>query len=664
MESEKTTTDRARAQQAHERGLALLESGRREDALTHWLEAVRLAPDSSELHNNLGALQEELLQFSKALRSFMRAAELAPASAIPRFNCGSLLLRMGDARGAVDALRVAATLDPEHADSWSELAQALLSCGWAEQALGPLRRAIALRPELAALRLKLGDALRATARGGEALGAYGAALELDPSCAAAWHASGNTRIALGEHAAAASDLRRCLELTPDDPAADHDLGKALFELGHVESALDHFRRAAAHADAERRHAALEMIAIAIPGDPRASARDVLDARRAYAAGLVRAPQRAPRRKRTSARVVLGYLGSFFQHPNWMKPVWSLLEAHDREHFDVHVFSDAPASAVDYGWRPRANDRYHDLRGLDAQAVAARIAKSGVDVLIDLNGYSRPDRLAVLALRPAPLVVGWFNYYATSGIEGLELLIGDEEVALPEDERDYSERIARVQGSYLTFSVNYPAPAVVAPPSRTRGALTFGCLASQYKLSDALLASWGRILRAAPTSRLLLRNSALRADSDRAHLLERLSAVGIAAEHVELLGPCEHHEFLATYSRVDVTLDTFPYNGGTTTTESIWQGVPVIAFRGDRWASRTSASLLVAAGLAEFLADDCAGYERLAIELANDSHTRARLATLRESMRERLRASTVCDVAGFARSFEELVRREARLRFGA
>jgi predicted O-linked N-acetylglucosamine transferase (SPINDLY family) len=181
------------------------------------------------------------------------------------------------------------------------------------------------------------------------------------------------------------------------------------------------------------------------------------------------------------------------------------------------------------------------------------------------------------------------------------------------------------------------------------------MASQYKITPEALSAWSAILGRAPESTLLVKNAGLETEGMRRFVRASFEREGIRADRVVLEGPAEHDEFLKSYGRIDVALDPFPYNGGTTTMEALWQGMPAICYRGDRWAARTSASLMLAAGLGEFVAADRAGYIALAVELARDRETPARLAELRRKRRERLRASAACDTVGLARHLERIYR---------
>jgi predicted O-linked N-acetylglucosamine transferase (SPINDLY family) len=340
----------------------------------------------------------------------------------------------------------------------------------------------------------------------------------------------------------------------------------------------------------------------------------------------------------------------------MKPVYGVINRHDRAAFELHLFADGEPPTAEAGYRDHDADYVHRIRRASTVELADYIRRVGVDLLVDLNGYSVPGRLGLYLRQPAPAIVGWFNMFATSAMPGYGHIVGDEQVIARREERHYSERIWRVPGSYLAFEVSYPVPDVAPPPCLANGHLTFGCLGSQYKITDGVIAAWAAILRRAPTARLYLRNGELSDPSNRAALLARFAKAGIESGRLDLEGRVAHFDFLASYARVDVALDTFPYNGGTTTTEALWQGVPVLAFDGDRWASRTSKSLLVAAGLGDWCLADQAAYVERAVALATDPAVPAMLAEMRANMRSRLAVSPVCDCASLCSALEDIYRR--------
>lgn len=502
--------------------------------------------------------------------------------------------------------------------------------------------------------LRRADALHRDHRYASAVESYWTALGGDPLLLEAWYGLGCAHRSLQAYGAAAEALRRAVELRPDARGARCSLAEVLFQLGEVDAAIGEFRNLSEIDDPEIRPLALANIACIAPGSMDWDNADILAARQCWADSIRDIP-RVGRPVTARNKLRIGYLSGFFSARNWMKFVWGVINGHDRREFEVHLLSDGDDPSAESGYVDHDEDRIWQIRGVTNAALAKYIAKAELDVLVDLNGYSLLGRFPLFRSRPAPLQVCWMNMYGTTGFPEIDCVVGDDAVIPLEEERFYCERVVRVPGSYLAFTILYPVPEVAPPPCLETGQLTFGCLASPYKLNDASLAAFARILHGAAGSRLLVRNKLLGEASNRASLLGRFGRYGITGERLLLEDGAEHFEFLRTYDRVDVALDTFPYSGGTTTAEALWQGVPTLTFNGDRWASRTSRSLLLAAELGEFVADHQADFESAAIALATGTDTPARLTALRAGMRNRLRKSAACDVETLRLSLEALYR---------
>lgn len=503
----------------------------------------------------------------------------------------------------------------------------------------------------------LGEALQAAGRRGAATACFQRATQQDGQLATAWGSLGSAQGDRGHYAAAIQNLQRCLELDPGDIRATFNLGRALYNLGEVDAALDHFEKLQHQDLGDGGCQLLGSLATIIPGSSRASNQTILEVRRAWAVHCATPPTKLPRRKTPDPalgrRLRVGYVSSFFQSENWMKPVWGLINQHDRERFEIHLFSDAPRAAITSGYCDRPSDRFHDITNLSNEAAAGLIADQCLDILVDLNCYSTLPRLPLLAHRPALVIVGWFNAFATTGLAAFDYLIGDAAVIPEDEEAFYSEKILRVPGSYLTFEVTYPTPEVVPPPCCATSRFTFGSLASPYKLTPGVIEAWAEILRRCPGAGLVLKNGNLGLARNRRFVAERFASLGIDPARLDLEGPAEHYDFLWKYNEIDLALDTFPYSGGTTTTEALWQGVPVLTCKGDRWAARTSLSILLAGGLDAFVAEDLDDYINRAVYWATAAEAPQKLAALRETMRDRLRGSPVCDTRTFAANMEAL-----------
>jgi protein O-GlcNAc transferase len=533
---------------------------------------------------------------------------------------------------------------PDHADTWNILGLAEVGLGTLDEAAASFERSISLGSDADPCN-NLGSLRKQQGRLDEAVAAYREALERNPDYADAHFNLGSIYRDRDELSLAAQCFDRAAATNPDDHEAAYSAGQAWFSLGQITEAVDRFTKTAA---GDRAELLLQTIATIIPGDPRASNQDVLNTRRAYAKFLPVPRPRVLRERNHALRI--GYISSFFHRHNWMKPVWALINRHDRERFQIHLFSDAPVCDVQHGYRAQAGDVFHDISALSNEAAADLIEQSEIDILVDLNGYSKIRRLGLCAMKPAPVLVGWFNMYATTGIDAYDYLIGDAVVIPPDEEQFYCEKVQRVSGSYLTFEVDYPVPDVAPAPCLNNGYVTFGSLASQYKITLGVIDAWASILRKLPNSRLILKNATLGSTGNRRHVLQ---SFGDVADRVRLEGPSDHFDFLKIYDEIDIALDTFPYNGGTTTTEAIWQGVPVLTFAGDRWASRTSASILRAAGLHDLVTASPDEYFAKAIDLATPPNRIERLS------RDQIRTSLACDAESFTRNMETLYETIAR-----
>ncbi|WP_193213610.1 tetratricopeptide repeat protein [Luteolibacter marinus] len=529
-----------------------------------------------------------------------------------------------------------------------------LDAGQAKRAILHFTRAIAADPRQAEALLGMARACRLEGRRIDALKALDRIIVTGQASAASWILTGDLLAELREWAQALDAYRHALAMDRGNPMVHHQLAAAAYRLGEADLAAGHLKEAAAGNPGS---GSLASLASMIPGVPAASQQEILDVRRQLAKRLAEGSECAGRVRPgpyANPRPRVGYLSGHFNGENYMKPVWALLNHHDRSRFEVHLFSTAEDPSLGFaGYRPDPADRLHAVGSLSNAELAGFIAEQQIDLLVDLGAYSSVERLELFLSPVAPVVATWFNAFATSGMPGIDVIIGDDESVRPEEERFYSESVRRLPLSYLTFQVTHEVPPVAAPPCLVNRHLTFGSLVTGYKIVPEVLDAWCAILRGAPGSRLVLANSLLASRQNVHWWQQRFADRGIDPQRLDLLPPAGHREFLGYYDRIDVALDAFPYNGGTTTMEAIWQGVPVLTFDGDRWASRTSQTLLRRSHLAGFVAASVDGMIATATSLAADPGFPERLAVLRREMRDRLATAPVCDGAGLAAAMESL-----------
>lgn len=483
---------------------------------------------------------------------------------------------------------------------------------------------------------------------GAARSAFESALACDSGHLAAMVNLGHVlRDHAGDYAQAAAHYRTALERDPALSDVRVQLGSCLYELGDAAAALQCFDevlgREPGHMDAGQ-HALFVMNALAHI-TPAAMFLAHRQWARRHADPIVRLSEKP---RRAVGPIRLAYLSGDFRDHATLAFLEPLLAQHDRERFEVSCY--ASSSVRDEGTRRLRSleVQWHDVHGQDDASVARRIHADNVDVLVDLCGHTRDNRLLVFAYKPAPVQLSWLGYLKSSGVAAIGYRFSDA-TADPVGLSDavHSERLVRLPGALWAFS---PPPDVPEPVPREPDArITFGSFNHPAKLNESVLGLWASLLLRVPEGTLIL--AGLPEGPGRARIVAAMRAEGVQSARLEFHPRLPAGQFRDLIARTDVALDPFPYNGGATTCDCLWMGVPVITLAGHHGFARSGASLLVSAGFAHWIALSPDDYVNKALALARD---RAGLAILRNTMRRRLGGSTLCDTAGFARRFEAAV----------
>ena len=329
----------------------------------------------------------------------------------------------------------------------------------------------------------------------------------------------------------------------------------------------------------------------------------------------------------------------------------LLAAHDHDKFEVFYYADVSRpDAVSERLRGYA-DHWIDIHGWSMQAVDARVRADRIDLLIDLSGHFAGNRLKVFACKPAPVQLG-FVYPNTTGLSAIDYRIVDTITDPAGAEAFCSERLIRLPRCFLSYQPHPEGGPVMPPPARQSGQVTFGSFNKLAKVTQEVIALWAQVLHAVRGSRLFLKAPALADLAPRRRVLTAFAAQGIDPGRIRLEPHTPSPGHLPCYGEIDIALDPVPYNGAVTSCETIWMGVPLVSLRGDRHVARVGASLLTAINLPELIAETPEDYVGIAAGLGGNLD---RLAELRAGMRERMRASALCDGVGFARAIENAYR---------
>jgi predicted O-linked N-acetylglucosamine transferase (SPINDLY family) len=351
------------------------------------------------------------------------------------------------------------------------------------------------------------------------------------------------------------------------------------------------------------------------------------------------------------RLRIGYVSPDFRDHVVGRNLLPLFRQHDRRHFEITCYAQTPRRDAMTSQFQQYSDRWRNIVGLSDEQVANQIRQDEIDILVDLALHTSGNRLLVFARKPAPVQVTFAGYPSSTGLSAIDYRLSDPYLdPIGMDESIYSEQTIRLPDSFWCYDPLDCRDIPVNPlPALDSGVVTFGCLNNFCKVNDDVLALWAKVLRQVDNSRLLYLAPL---GSCRARTLERLREEGLDPRRVEFVGRQSRREYLETYHRIDLGLDTFPYSGHTTSLDSLWMGVPVVTLVGNRAVARAGWCQLSNLGLGELAGQSPEQYVQIAVELAKDL---PRLEQLRSTLRRRMEQSPLMDAAKFARNIEAAYR---------
>lgn len=581
---------------------------------------------------------------------YQMALSIGGEHADPYYNWGNTCERQGRNREALELFRRAVDLNPHHVEALNNLANQLRATGALDEAVPHLEAARRLRPDLMPPVLNLGNVYMAANHFPEALACFEEAIRMAPNVAILYCNRGNALRGLKRTSEAIASFREAIGREPQRAEFWVNLGGALQLQGRMREAFAAFEQA--HAFAPESAEAHGAILFAMHYDTGRSVTSILEAHREWGqrhTGPLRRTTPFSNSRDPGRQLRIGYISSDFrQHPVAFFTA-PLLEAHCRERFAPYCYWNGTRAD---GWTERITATvaaFRHVASLSDRELAAQIEADGIDIVVDLAGHTAGNRLLALARKPAPVAITWLGYFNTTGMSAMDYLVVDSILAPPGEPAPYVERPLRLDGCYLSYTGPDYAPEVSSLPALDRGAITFGCFNAASKITDGVVELWAALLGKVPTARLALQNATLDDALSMSSCRDAFARHGIGAERLLLSGSAPHPEFLARYREVDIALDPFPYNGGTTTCEALWMGVPVVSLAGDRFVSRVGATILHHAGCGDWVAHSPMEYVERAAALAADHH---KLAAIRAGLRDQVRTSVLGDVDGFRRRWED------------
>ena len=662
-------------------GVAFEAEGRLLEAQSCFELAIKHKPDYALAWFNLGNVRHKLKQYESAIDCFKKAVQHRPDYAQAYMNCGLAQDALGLTEQAHANYDAAINLSPKYAEAFNNKGSLYMQEKRYQEAYLCFEQALTHNAHYAKAYFNKGTALNALKLPGLAISCFDEAIQLEPEFVEAFCNRGVSYRELGQFDQALQNLQRALALNDQDVDVHFNLGNLLDDNKLFPEATYHLERVLAlnpdtaadcvgplmniqmkMCDWEGFQQRIEQVKHRVQVVKRSTELLPLlaisdDARFLYQAGQVYCEQHYPqqashfeaKKSNNNTRLVVGYFSSDFNNHPLAHLFSEVFELHDRSQFEIHAFALSRKPHDSYTQRIISNvDYFWDCGALSHTGLLDLARQHNLDIAMDLNGATGGCRMEIFASRVAPAQINYLGFPGTIGSEYHDYIIADNYLIPPAQQVHYSEKVI-----YLPcFQANDRKRRVSdIAPSRAQfelpdNAFVFCCFNNAYKIQITQFASWIHILSNVPSSVLWLISDSTAVEEN---LREQAQLLGVQPDRLIFSKRMSHPDYLASYACADLFLDTYPFNAGTTASDALWMGLPLVTLSGNTFASRMAGSLLHAVGLPELITSNLEDYENLAVELANDP---SRLGKLRQKLKANRSSCVLFDSPLFVSKLEE------------
>jgi len=614
-------------------GNALLEQGNADLAVASYQTSLAINPGHLNAHYNLANALRILARLDEAVAKYRQVLAINPAYGEAHNNLGLTLQQQGKLAEAIACFSKVTALNPDNAEGHFILGNAFLEAGRIDEAEATFKRTITLNPDFAEAHLNLGNVYNEMQNIGKATDSFRDALAINPDLADAHYNLGNALLILQREDEAMACFEKALAINPDHCESFNNLGNALYGLGRPARACDNYRKAMAiTAHYAVAHSNLIFTQDLLPDiDQIAQQAERKCWNDTFIVPLSDQIRPHDNDKNPQRRLRIGYVSADFRRHSACLGFAPLIVDHDRQNFDVTCYDATPTGDVVSATLRAAASQWRDIKNIDDTELAATIRADAIDILVDLSGHTRGNRLKIFGHKPAPLQVTGIGHLAP-GLTTIDYRLTTQWITPPEEAAIYPEQPIYLD-TYFGFTAPAGPPPLGPPPCLENGCMTFGFLGRFNKISDAALALWAGILQAVPDSTLLLKYSQLDAPEARQKIIETFAAFGISPERLTLLGNTDQGQHLEAHNCVDIILDSVPHGGGITALESLWMGVPVIGLASpEKAGSRIIRSICQPLDLEQCATGSLEDYHACALHWAAHAD---KLLPIRQRLRQRV-----------------------------
>lgn len=642
---------------ALEAAILLHKAGRLRKAEEIYRRILDLQPKHADAMHLLGVVEHQLGNHLQAINLIRHATEILPTVGLFHNNFGKALFSLGRLDEAIEQFRKALSLQPDFPEAQCNLSEALCASNKLDEAASRIEELLENKPDFinayaifVEIFSRKGETEKALARCQEALAAY-------PDNEKLICCTGIALRKLGRIDEVITHYQHALEIKPDFADAHNNLANAFITQGKVNMAIKHYKQALtlSPSSADINSALLMALNYVSDIDPAIIHAAHVDFSKRHESPMTKFSLPHRNNRSTERRIRIGYVSADFRQHAVAHFITPVLEQHNHDQFQVFCYSSHNIEDEITRHMQTYVECWRKIFGLSHHQVAQLIHQDEIDILIDLGGHSGGyDRLLVFAMKPAPIQVTWLGYPNTTGLSAMDYRITDE-LSDPTGLTDslHTEKLIRLPNTFSCFKPPQDCSDVAELPARQNGYITFGSFNNLSKMTPEVIMLWAKILKSVPDACLLLKNKILDESVSKQSMLDAFATHGISSKQLKLVGHSNSQkDHLNWYNKLDIGLDTFPYNGTTTTCDALWMGVPVVTLAGQTHVARVGVSQMTNLGMPELIANTPEEYVAIAIRLASDLDI---LSKIRKDIRSKMSASPLTNASLFIASLEQAYR---------
>ena len=645
-------------------------------------KAIEAKPDFVEAYNNLGNILEAAGKRDEAIQAYEKGMDLNPSAILLKYNYARALQHAGQPSKALELYESIVATNPGFAEAFSNLGQVLRDVGRPYDAISVLQKAVELKPDAAENYYNLGLALAAIGQNVEAIACFEGAYTIKPDYAFAYNDHGNAVLALGMAKEAIPSFLKAVELAPEYAGIHNNLGHAYIRAGDLEKAkttvaaalernvnysraynnmgvihqeygeFDQAEAMFSHAikiDPDYKEANSNLL-FTMNYDPNKSGEEIFEHYSAFAQSLrerIAAPPAVHNNHRApEKRIRIGYVAPTFYHHAVSYHMMPLFDHCTHDDFEVFAYADIE-KVDDYTKQYQANcDHFRQTKGLSDEQLAAQIREDQIDILVDIAGHTKNNRLGMFVRKPAPVSLHWLDFGYTTGMSEISYYLGDVNVTPAGQDHLFGENeVWRLDGPSVAYRPGTEMGEVSELPALKNGFITFCTLSRTVRLNDKTLLVWSEILKKVPGSKLRFDSRNFTSEMMCNRLAERFAAFGIERERLIMGFSTPPWN---TLREIDIALDCFPHNSGTTLFEHLYMGNPYVTLYDRASVGTLGGAILRGGGFDDWVAHSEEEYVDIAVKLASDIPA---LAEIRRTMRNKMKASPLMDEKAFVERME-------------